>query len=86
MNKQQKTLLLNLGFVAICGAIFLFLANAPPETTAPLPHDQNHERFMTMEKKEAEQFCGQCHDKGKVHPLPENHPSPYRCLFCHKRK
>ncbi len=72
-------------FILICGGIFLFLWNAPPETTALMPRDRNHERFMDMDKKQAEEFCRECHAVGKTQPLPETHPQPYRCLFCHKR-
>ena len=38
-----------------------------------------------MEKKEAEQYCTECHGEDKMVPFPENHPPKYRCLFCHKR-
>jgi hypothetical protein len=84
--KKQHLLLYNLLFVAVCGGIFLFLSNAPPETTAHLPHDDKHGQLLTMEKKEAETHCGECHGKGQGKmPLPAAHPPPYRCLFCHKR-
>ncbi len=86
MTTKQKHILYNIFFIAGCAALLLFLLYAPPETTALLPHDQNHERFMTMGKKEAEQFCESCHAPGKEAPLPDNHPPKYRCLFCHKRK
>lgn len=36
-------------------------------------------------KKEADKLCAQCHSQDGELPLPENHPDPYRCLFCHKR-
>ena len=86
MTTRQRTLLFNVLFLAVCGGILLFLLKAPPETTRPLPHDQDHERFMTMGKKEAERFCESCHGPAGVSPLPETHPPKYRCLFCHKRK
>ncbi|MCL2791124.1 MAG: hypothetical protein FWD79_10835 [Desulfobulbus sp.] len=86
MTSAQKKLLANglfiVGGIAILGVLF----NAPPETTKPLPHDPNHERFMTMDKKEAEQFCAHCHAAGKQAQLSATHPPPNRCLFCHKRK
>lgn len=85
MAAKKKTIVYNILFVLICGGLFLFLWNAPPETTAHLPHDEDHERFMDMGKKEAEKFCGECHAPGQVAPLPEDHPPKYRCLFCHKR-
>jgi hypothetical protein len=40
---------------------------------------------MTMDKKEAEKFCEECHSPEGVSPLPKDHPPKYRCLFCHKR-
>ena len=85
-KKKKYTLVWNLLFVIVCGAIFLFLWNAPPETTAHLPDDAQHTQFMNMEKKEAEAHCGACHGEGTgKKPFPAEHPSPYRCLFCHKR-
>ncbi|NOX79648.1 MAG: hypothetical protein GXP57_00880 [Deltaproteobacteria bacterium] len=86
MSNSKKTWIYNLIFVAVCGGLFLFLWNAPPETTAKLPHDKDHERFMNMGKKAAEQFCDDCHGKGKIYPLPKDHPPKYRCLFCHKQE
>ena len=86
MTTRLKNYIYNALFV-LCGAgILTFLLFAPPETTKPLPHDQNHERFMTMKKKEAEKHCETCHSSAGKRPLPENHPPKYRCLFCHKRK
>ncbi|MBU0483490.1 MAG: hypothetical protein KKB30_03115 [Proteobacteria bacterium] len=75
----------NIMFIAVCVALFLFLWNAPPETTTRLPHDSDHESFHTMDKKAAEKFCGECHNPDGVRPLPEGHPPKYRCLFCHKK-
>ena len=86
MTKRQKQLLANGLFLLVGLAILGFLLAAPPETTRPLPHDQNHERFMTMDKKVAERQCESCHGPGRQAPLPETHPPTYRCLFCHKRK
>ncbi len=85
MQKSKKTIVYNILFLAICAGLFLFLWNAPPETTAHLPNDEDHERFMPMKKKEAEKYCGECHAEDGVAPLPEDHPPKYRCLFCHKR-
>lgn len=85
MTTKTKNILYNLIFLLVCGGIFLFLYLAPPETTAPLPGDDNHAPFMTMKKKEAEKHCDQCHSPEGEVPLPENHPPKYRCLFCHKR-
>lgn len=86
MNKKQKNILYNLAFVLVCGGLFLFLYKAPPETTAALPHDAEHEQFFAMKKKQAEKICETCHTTDGVAPLPEDHPPKYRCLFCHKRK
>lgn len=78
---------LNAAFVVVCAGILIFLLRAPKETTAPLPHDEIHSRFHTMKgKKEAEQFCLDCHGQDKEAPLPAGHPPKYRCLFCHKRQ
>ena len=84
-SKNKNTRLLNLAFVAVGAAILIFLLRAPEETTSFLPHDENHEPFMAMKKKEAEQHCESCHNPEGEAPLPEGHPPKYRCLFCHKR-
>ena len=84
LNKK-KLFILNIFFIVSCAGVFLFLWNAPPETTAKIPHDQNHERFFGMKKKAAEKFCEECHNPEGVAPLPQDHPPKYRCLFCHKR-
>jgi hypothetical protein len=86
MKKKNNTLLYNIIFIVICGSLLYFLLKAPPETTIHLPHNQNHERFMPMKKKEAEKFCNDCHGEKGIAPLPADHPPKYRCLFCHKRK
>ncbi|WP_028584833.1 hypothetical protein [Desulfogranum mediterraneum] len=86
MQKKNLTLIYNLLFLAVCGGIFLFLYLAPPETTAPLPHDDDHRAFLTMKKKVAERQCEQCHAQDGEMPLPADHPPKYRCLFCHKQK
>lgn len=86
MTTKQKNILYNCLFLAACAGIFLFLFSAPLETTSPLPHDSNHERFFNMKKNEAEKSCQTCHGPGAEAPLLETHPPKYRCLFCHKRK
>lgn len=73
-------------FLLCCGAIFLFLWNAPPESTHKLPEDDTHKAFQTMGKKEAEKSCENCHHPKGSAPLPAGHPPKYRCLFCHKQK
>jgi hypothetical protein len=84
--KKQHIGLLNIAFIAIGGAILIFLLRAPGETTPKLPKNQDHMRFFSIEsKKEAEMFCSECHSPGKQAPLPIDHPPPYRCLFCHKK-
>lgn len=85
MDSKKKILVYNSLFIIFCVGLFLFLWTAPPETTAHLPHDEKHEKFMDMKKKEAEKFCLECHGEAGVSPLPEDHPPKYRCLFCHKR-
>lgn len=86
MTTKQRNILYNGLFFVACGAILVFLLYAPPETTKPLPNNEDHLRFMTMKKKEAEKYCETCHTVGGKAPLPANHPPKYRCLFCHKRK
>lgn len=80
----KKTLFINIAFLITSIGILLFLFNAPDETTAKLPHDEDHNRFMDMKKKAAEKFCVECHNPEDM-ALPEGHPPKYRCLFCHKR-
>lgn len=84
-TKLKKTLLYNLIFLGVCAALFLFLWNAPEETTTHLPDNANHAKFMKMDKKAAEKFCEECHSPDGEAPLPKDHPPKYRCLFCHKR-
>jgi len=84
-NTIKKTWRYNAVFLIVCAAIFLFLWNAPEETTAKLPHDDNHSRFLDMRKKEAEKFCDECHSPDGIAPLSKDHPPKYRCLFCHKQ-
>ncbi len=81
----KNTLLYNILFIIGGAAVLLFLLRAPEESTARLPYDDNHQRFYSMGKKEAEKFCESCHDQQGDAPLPENHPPKYRCLFCHKK-
>ncbi|MBW2485282.1 MAG: hypothetical protein JRF05_07985 [Deltaproteobacteria bacterium] len=83
--KRKNILIYNLIFIVICAGLFMFLWNAPEETTKHLPNDDDHSRFMKMDKKEAEKFCEECHSPDGVSPLPQDHPPKYRCLFCHKR-
>jgi len=85
-KSRKQLLLINATFIVICAAILIILFKAPKETTSPLPHDDTHNPFFSIaSKKEAEQSCLSCHDRGKEAPLPDNHPPKYRCLFCHKR-
>lgn len=68
-------------------ALVVFLLMAPEETTAPVPRDDIHERYYGIAKsdgrKAAEAFCTECHNADNV-PFTENHPTTFRCLFCHK--
>lgn len=70
-------------------AIIVFLWMAPEESTSPVPKDEIHTRFYdvvkTEGKKAAEKFCEDCHNDDNV-PFPDDHPSKFRCLFCHKVK
>ncbi len=54
VKNNKKIFIYNALFILFCGSIFLFLWEAPPETTAKVPYDQNHARFYPMDKKEAE--------------------------------
>lgn len=83
---KNNRLFLNIAFLAVSGGILFFLFIAPKETTVHLPHDDIHNKFHAMKKKEAEAFCTECHAPDKIAPLPTNHPPKYRCLFCHKKK
>ncbi len=84
-SPSRKTLL-NIVFACFCIAIFLFLWNAPPETTAKMPWDDDHKKYYPMDRKEAEKECENCHKPEGVYPLPVDHPPKYRCLFCHKKQ
>lgn len=82
----KKRKIINLLFLAVCAGLLVFLYFAPEETTSPLPEDEDHIVFHQIEnKKDAEKACVGCHDQDGESPLPETHPDPYRCLFCHKR-
>jgi nucleoside-diphosphate-sugar epimerase len=83
--KKKNTLLYNSIFVVVGGALLFFLLNAPEESTRRIPYDDNHQRFYSMGKKEAEKFCESCHHQQGEVPLPIAHPPKYRCLFCHKK-
>lgn len=79
--------ILNILFVLLSGSLLFFLWRAPEETTAFLPKDATHIQFHKIKsKKEAEQYCLQCHGDDKEAPMAQTHPPKYRCLFCHKRK
>lgn len=87
MTISRKKAALNAIFLLVCVAVIAVLVRAPKETTAYLPHDEIHIKFYEIDsKKEAEQFCKKCHNVDGQAPLGKNHPPPYRCLFCHKRK
>ncbi len=85
-RKKSAKWLLNVVFVGFCLLLLLFLYLAPEETTTPLPHDDIHGPFHLIEsKKEADKHCVECHHETGSSPLPDDHPPPFRCLFCHKR-
>ncbi len=83
--QKKNTLLYNIIFVVVGGALLLFLLRAPEESTARMPYNDDHERFYSMAKKEAEKFCESCHNPEGDVPLAPDHPPKYRCLFCHKK-
>jgi hypothetical protein len=86
-NRKKKIIFLNILFLLVALGILLILLKAPEESTAKLPLDDIHRPFQAgMSKKEAELRCGECHGPGTEAALPEGHPPPYRCLFCHKRQ
>ncbi len=47
MDKKKKIMVYNGLFIIFCVGLFLFLWSAPPETTARLPNNENHERFIS---------------------------------------
>jgi len=67
--------------------LLIFLWMAPEESTSPVPKDEIHSRFYdlvkTDGKKTAEKFCEDCHNAEQI-PFSKDHPSKFRCLFCHK--
>ena len=84
MNSRKKWL--NIAFFVLSVGLLAFLYLAPEESTSRLPEDQTHIEFHQIKsKKAAEKACVGCHDQDGEVPLPETHPDPYRCLFCHKR-
>jgi hypothetical protein len=85
-KRPSKKVLINVLFLVICTLLLIFLYLAPEESTSRLPEDDIHAEFHLIEsKKEADKHCVSCHGEGQDLPLPEDHPPPYRCLFCHKR-
>ena len=85
-KNPKKILWYNFLFLALCGGILLFLWLAPPVRKPVLPDDRHHAEYFAMKRKQAERHCGECHGPGLAEPLPENHPPPNRCLFCHRRE
>lgn len=85
MPAKKNTLLYNILFLLLCGGLFMFLWNAPDETTTRVPYDDVHQKFYSMKKSAADKQCSSCHNPEGVLPLPDHHPAKYRCLFCHKK-
>lgn len=85
-NNTTRIVLFNGLFLSVSVILLLFLFLAPEETTSRLPQDDIHSEFhLIKSKKEADKHCVECHTVEGDAPLPEDHPPPYRCLFCHKR-
>ena len=80
MKKHWQTIV----FLAVCGAILIFFAMAPEETTPKMPRDSDH-----MGKHRSYSLCFSCHPP---ETLPENHvladgtapEGKSKCYFCHK--
>ncbi|PLY01282.1 MAG: cytochrome C [Desulfuromonas sp.] len=75
-------------FIVVIIAVFgTFFAISGEEKTVHVPDNEIHAPFpdmvASMGKKETEVFCRECHDTEEM-PLSEEHPPPFRCLFCHK--
>lgn len=73
-------------FVALVVVVLaVFFAISGKEKTSLVPYDETHQKFFEIAKndgkKAAEKFCGECHTE-----FPDEHPPPFRCLFCHKTK
>ncbi len=76
----------NLAFLAVCLAVFLVLWAAPPEKTARLPADANHENRREYAR------CPACHGPGSKAPMPADHyvqagiprADHLKCYMCHK--
>lgn len=85
-KKTKRKQVLSATFIIFCLLLLFFLYLAPEETTTPLPQDDLHKEFQLIKsKKEADSRCVECHNDAGTAPLPEEHPAPFRCLFCHKR-
>lgn len=86
MAALSRKVMLNVLFLLFCILLLAFLFAAPEETTTPLPADEIHAQFQAIKsKKEADRLCVECHQENGSAPLADDHPPPYRCLFCHKR-
>ncbi|MBC8208138.1 MAG: hypothetical protein H8E79_03085 [Desulfobulbaceae bacterium] len=84
--KKKNTLFLNVAFVAVGAVILVFFLRAPEVTTPRLPHDEIHDPFRPMKKREADKQCESCHYPQGEAPMPAVHPiTTERCLFCHRR-
>ena len=86
LPRRKRLWLLNLAFFAVCCGILCFLLLAPPVRTPKMPQDKDHIPFRAMPRKAAEKQCAACHGPDTAKPLPETHPPPYRCLFCHRMR
>ena len=84
--KRKNIIIYNLLFIVVCGGLFLFLLKAPEETTKFLPNDDDHAKFMQMDKKEAEKFCEECHIHQNTAAFSATRETNKLFLFCFSNK
>ena len=84
-KKSKKIIFYNVIFILVCGGIFLFLWNAPPETTPKFLHGPDHDKLYKIKKREAEKLCLDCHKVEGPGPIPATTYCTNRCFFCHKK-
>jgi len=84
MNLKKRDLAF-VGLVVVVLLVFWLISGE--EKTTRVPFDEIHGPLYPVVaeqgKKAAEKFCKECHTP-EHNALPDNHPPPFRCLFCHK--